>query len=75
MTPQELRKISGLKAYKIAEILGISRVQLHNLENGKYKLDKLKIEKLCEVYQKNELEIISAFSKGGANNVGKRKTI
>ncbi|AKA68495.1 helix-turn-helix domain-containing protein [Clostridium scatologenes] len=69
MTLKELRKQSGLKAYKIAEMLGISRAQLNNLEKGKYKMDKLKIEKLSEVYCKEIKEIKLIVSKGGEGNV------
>lgn len=59
MNLKQLREESGIKAYKIAEKLDISRVQFSNIENGKYKLDKLKIEKLSEVYGKsvNEIEM------------------
>ncbi|WMJ81932.1 helix-turn-helix transcriptional regulator [Clostridium sp. MB40-C1] len=60
MTLKDLRLESGLKARKVAEHLGVSRTQLYNLEKGKYKLDKLKLEKLSEVYCKdiNELRLI-----------------
>ncbi|NRT71403.1 helix-turn-helix domain-containing protein [Clostridium beijerinckii] len=59
MNLKQLREESGIKAYKIAEKLDISRVQFSNIENGKYKLDKLKIEKLSELYGKsvNEIEM------------------
>lgn len=69
MTLKELRQQSGLKAYKVAEMLGISRVQLNNLEKGKYKMDRLKVEKLSEVYCKDIIEIEMAITKGGENNV------
>ncbi|KEI75924.1 helix-turn-helix domain-containing protein [Clostridium botulinum] len=59
MTLKDLRIESGLKAYKIAECLGISRTQLYNLEKGKYKIDKLKLEKLCKVYCKDIEELLS----------------
>ncbi|KIN82153.1 helix-turn-helix domain-containing protein [Clostridium botulinum] len=68
MTLKALRLESGLKAYKVAELLGISRVQLNNLEKGKYKMDKLKIEKLSEVYCKDVKEIQSIISKGDEEN-------
>lgn len=59
MNLKQLREESGIKAYKIAEKLYISRVQFNNIEKGKYKLDKLKIEKLSEIYGKsiNEIEM------------------
>lgn len=59
MTLKDLRIESGLKAHKVAEYLGISRTQLYNLEKGKYKIDKLKLEKLCEVYCKDIEELLS----------------
>lgn len=43
MSLKEMRIESGLKANKVAEALGVSRVQLYNLESGKNKPDKLKI--------------------------------
>lgn len=73
MTLKEFRYISGLKSRKIAEILGISRVQLNNLEKGIYKLDKLKIEKLCKVYNVNENKILRAWEE--SRNEQLRKTI
>jgi len=51
MTLKELRQDSGLKALKVAQELGISRNHLYNLESGKTSIDKLKKEKLCEVYR------------------------
>lgn len=57
---KELRLESGIKAYKVAQILGISRVQLNNIENGKTKIDVLKIEKLSQVYRKSIDEIKKA---------------
>ncbi|WP_097025394.1 helix-turn-helix domain-containing protein [Clostridium peptidivorans] len=69
MTLKELRQESGLKAYKVAELLGVSRVQLNNLEKGKYKMDRLKIEKLSKVYCKDVKEIEMAIGKGGESNV------
>ncbi len=69
MTLKDLRIESGLKAYKVAEILGISRVQLNNLEKGKYKISKLKLEKLSEVYSKDIEELSLIISEGGKINV------
>ncbi|EPS56393.1 TPA: helix-turn-helix transcriptional regulator [Clostridium botulinum] len=68
MTLKDLRIESGLKAYKVAELLDISRAQLNNLEKGKYKMDKLKIEKLSKVYCKDVKEI-ELIVKGGEGNV------
>ncbi|SUY47056.1 putative transcriptional regulator [Clostridium putrefaciens] len=69
MTLKDLRIESGLKACKVAEILGISRVQLNNLEKGKYKISKLKLEKLSEVYSKDIEELSLIISEGGKINV------
>lgn len=74
MTLKDLRIESGLKAYKVAELLDISRAQLNNLEKGKYKMDKLKIEKLSKVYCKDVKEI-ELIVKGGEGNVWKRKKV
>ncbi|WP_315076310.1 helix-turn-helix transcriptional regulator [uncultured Clostridium sp.] len=64
MKLKQMRKESGLKTCKIAEILGISRIQLYNLENGKYKINIEKIEKFSEVYRKPKEEIIKAIKEG-----------
>ncbi|NFS11755.1 UNVERIFIED_ORG: hypothetical protein B2H98_05530 [Clostridium botulinum] len=64
MKLNQMRKESGLKACKIADILGISRIQLYNLENGKYKINVEKIEKFSEVYRKPKEEIIKAIEEG-----------
>lgn len=52
MTLKQIRYESGLKVRKIADVLGISQKQYYNLENGAFKFDKLKIEKLSELYEK-----------------------
>lgn len=54
---KEFRIQSGLKAYKVAEKLGISRVHLNNIENGKVKINTDKIEKFSELYGKSIEEI------------------
>lgn len=61
---KELRMESGLKAYKVAEHLGISRTQLNNIERGVYRLDKLKEEKLSELYGKDIEVIRGAYQEG-----------
>lgn len=68
MTLEELRYESGIKAYKIAEKLEISREQYRNLEKGLYKLNNFKIEKLCEVFGKDKTEIIQAIGEGNIND-------
>ena len=60
---KELRLDIGLKAYKVAEKLGISRVQLNNIENGKAKLDKDKIEKFSKLYGKTIKEIEDMYGE------------
>ena len=60
MNLKQLREESGLKAYKVAEKLYLSRAQLNNIEKGKYKMDKLKMEKLSEIYGKSIKEIEAA---------------
>jgi putative transcriptional regulator len=53
MDLKHLRKESGIKAYKIAERLHISRMQFSNIEKGKCKVDMLKMEKLSKIYEKS----------------------
>lgn len=53
MTLEQLRKTSGLKAYKVAEMIGVSRIQLRNYETGKYKMKPVIREKLSEIYGVN----------------------
>ncbi|AJA42826.1 XRE family transcriptional regulator [Clostridium tetani] len=72
MTLKDFRIISGIKAKKIAEILGISRAQLNNLEKGIYRLSKLKIEKLCEVYSVKEEDILQAWEESKDEQLRKR---
>ncbi|KHO39184.1 hypothetical protein OR62_06755 [Clostridium tetani] len=72
MTLKDFRIISGIKAKKIAEILGISRAQLNNLEKGVYRLSKLKVEKLCEVYSVKEEDILQAWEESKNEQLRKR---
>lgn len=60
---KELRRISGLKAYKIAEILGIGYRQLYRIENGESKLDEPKIEKLSRIYSIPQTDIRKAWEQ------------
>ncbi len=57
MNLKQLREESGIKAYKVAEKLYISRAQLSNIESGKYNVDMLKKEKLSKIYGKSIEEI------------------
>lgn len=65
MTLRSIRINSGLKAKKIADDLGISRVQLYNLENGINKFTDDKIVKLSEIYNVPKSKIISILNRGG----------
>jgi len=47
----EARDVAGYKPGFIAEKLGITYSQFNRLENGVSKLDKLKLEKLSELYK------------------------
>ena len=60
MTLREMRLESGLKANKIAEKLNISRRQLINLEQKKFKLSEDKVEVLAKLYEKDKEEIRKA---------------
>lgn len=57
MTLREMRLESGLKANKIAEKLNISRRQLINLEQKKFKLSDDKVKILAKLYEREEEEI------------------
>lgn len=70
MNIKEIRLETGVKAYKIAEELGISRKQFNNLEKGIYKTSEDKIEKLCKIFGKDKLTIINAI---GEKNIKWRK--
>lgn len=51
MTLQNLRFSCGFRPLYVAEQLGITYVQWHNLEEGKYNLDKLKREKIHKLFK------------------------
>lgn len=51
MNLKDLRIESGIKAKKIASLLGVSRVQVYNYENNKCKLKDEQIEILAETYR------------------------
>lgn len=57
MTLKEMRLESGLKANKIAEKLNISRRQLFNLEQKKFKISEDKVKILSKLYEREEEEI------------------
>lgn len=64
MTLKQLREISGLKQYKLAEYLGISRQQYRNIESGKSTLNSRKIEALAKRFCVEPLEILRAWEEG-----------
>lgn len=51
MNLKELRIDSGLKAKKIAKLLGVSRIQLYNYENNRCKIDDKRIKRLAGIYK------------------------
>jgi transcriptional regulator with XRE-family HTH domain len=61
MTLKDLRIKSGFKQNKIIEQLGLSRSGLYFIEIGKSKPDKLKVEKLAQIYDCSEEEILNAW--------------
>lgn len=61
MTLKQLRQKSGLKQYKIAEHLGISRVQYGNIEKGKSRISSEKIEKLSGLFNEEPMQILRAW--------------
>ena len=73
MTLEELSKNSGIKKYKIAEFLGITRQQFHNILTGKNNLSSEKIKILSEKFNVAPMEILKAWEEG--KNVGKRTKI
>jgi len=65
---KELRLINGLQPCFVAAKLGVTYKQWNNLERGQCKLDKLKIEKLMEVFRIGNDEMIKIANetyKGG----------
>lgn len=60
MNLKDMRIESGLKSKKIAEELNISRRQLINLENKKYKLSEDKVAILAKLYKRKKIEIREA---------------
>lgn len=48
---KELRKSRSLKQDDIAEVLGLSRGQISNLENGRRNLSLKQLEKLCDFFK------------------------
>lgn len=63
MNLKELRLDKGIKAIKVAELLGISRVQLNNLERGKFKVSEDKIVKLSDIYRIPKYELLNVIDE------------
>lgn len=64
MTLKELRLESGLKAFKIAEKLNISRREFNYLEKSVYRISDDKVKILCQLYGKTKSEILKAWEDG-----------
>lgn len=67
LTLKEIRKSSGLKTKKIAELLSISSRQYYNIEKGKSKLDDIKIEKLAKIFSLPKSQIKKCWEEGITN--------
>ena len=63
MNLRQLREDVGIKQYKVAELLGISRQQLTNIECGKGKLNSEKIEKLAIKFNIQPIVILKAWEE------------
>jgi transcriptional regulator with XRE-family HTH domain len=72
MTLKDLRIKSGYKQNKILEQLGLSRSALYFIEIGKSKPDKLKVEKLAQIYNCSEEEILIAWREKNEQTNTKR---
>lgn len=66
MNLKEIRKESGLKVKKIAEVLGISRSHYYQLENGNTKLSDDKIEKLSKLFHVSYQYVKECTLDGGS---------
>lgn len=63
--------IYSINATKVANELGISREQYSRIENGIYKPNNLKIEKLATLFKVTEDEIIKAWNNSNNSRGGK----
>ena len=70
MNLKDLRKESGIKAYKIAKELNISRVQLNNIESGKIKVNEEKIFLFSNIYKKDIDDIKKAWEVSISERAG-----
>lgn len=55
---KNLRKQKGHSQTKLAEILGLSRSSITNLEKGRHSLTIEMLEKLCQIYNVKSNEIL-----------------
>jgi len=70
MDLKQLREDTGLKLYKVAEYLGITRQQLINIEKGRGVLNSERIEKLSIKFNVEPLEILKAWEETKTNGKG-----
>jgi putative transcriptional regulator len=70
MNLKQLREDIGLKQYKVAEMLGITRQQLINIEKGRGALTSERIEKLSIKFNVEPLEILKAWEETKNNGKG-----
>lgn len=64
MTLKDLRKEKGILARKVAEYLGVTYRQYHRIETGQVKPDKLKSEKLSQIYSINVAQVQNLWEEG-----------
>lgn len=64
MTLRTLRREKGILASKVAQHLGITYRQYHRIEKSEAKLDKLKAEKLSQIYDTDVDKIENAWEEG-----------
>lgn len=48
---RQIRKESGLKVQKIADLINVSRMQYYNYENGKCKIPQDKLVTLAKIFK------------------------
>ena len=60
---KDIRENTGLKVWKVAEYLGISRRHYYRIESKQAKLDNAKAEKLSHLFGVSVTEIIKAWEE------------
>ena len=58
MNLKEVRKEKGMSQKEVADKIGVSRVTLSNIENGKRKLDAVTLYKLSKLYNIDPYELM-----------------